>query len=115
MDTLTARLYPGKIDKYPSGAKNVDDLTKIMMKWSVKAKKPLFIGEFGAQNSLGKKKMRKVFEEIIAAIEKYKVPVSAFWVYDLPGQDKEWNITFDNDRAYMIQMVIDANERMKNP
>ena len=115
MDTLTVRLYPGKIDKYPSGAKNVDDLTRIMMNWSVKAKKPLFIGEFGAQNSLGKKKMRKVYEEIIAAIEKNNVPLSAFWVYDLPGQDEEWNITFANDRAYMIQMVIEANERIGNP
>ena len=115
MNTLTARLYPGKIDKYPSGAKNVDELTKILKEWSVKAKKPLFIGEFGAQNSLGKKKKKEVFKEIIAVIEKHEVPLSAFWVYDLTGQSNEWNITFDNDRAYMIQMVIDANERMGNP
>jgi len=112
MDTLTARLYPAKIDKYPSGAKNVDQLVKIMMKWSKKSKKPLFIGEFGAQNSLGKKKMKKVFKEIVAAIEKNKVPLSAFWVYDHPNQDDEWNINFKNDRAYMIQMVTEANARM---
>ncbi len=114
MNTLTARLYPGKIKKYPSGAKDVDDLVKIMMKWSKKSKKPLFIGEFGAQNSLGEKKMKKVFKEIVDAIEKQKVPLSAFWVYDHPNQDDEWNINFKNDRAYMIQMVTEANKRMRN-
>ena len=87
---------------------------KVLKKWSVKAKKPLFIGEFGAQISLGKKKARDTFKEIIDAIEKHEVPLSAFWVYDFPFQNKEWNINFKNDRAYMLKMVTEANERIKN-
>lgn len=114
IDTLSARLYPGKIDKFPSGAKDIDDLVKIMMKWAAKSKKPLFIGEFGAQNSLGKKKMKDVFKKVVDAIEKNNVPLSAFWVYDLPGQNDEWNINFTNDRAYMIQMVTEANEKIRD-
>jgi len=114
IDTLCARSYPGKMKKFPSGTENVDQLMKVLKKWSVKAKKPLFIGEFGAQISLGKKEARDTFKEIIDAIEKHEVPLSALWVYDFPFQNKEWNINFKNDRAYMLKMVTEANKRIKS-
>jgi hypothetical protein len=35
--------------------------------------------------------------------------MAAVWVYDLPAQNNSWNITFSNDRAYMVHDVIEAN------
>ena len=39
------------------------------------------------------------------------VYLAAFWVFDLKDQEKTWNLTFDNDRAYMLEMTAKANRR----
>jgi hypothetical protein len=45
-------------------------------------------------------------------IEQAGVPLAALWVFDLKQQDKDWNITATNDRAYMLQAIADANRRL---
>jgi hypothetical protein len=57
--------------------------------------------------------VKEAFTERLNAIVENKVPLSAFWVYDHSGQKGSWNITFDNERAYMIDMVLEANETLK--
>jgi hypothetical protein len=37
--------------------------------------------------------------------------LAAFWVIDLPNQTATWNVTFDNERAYMIGLTAEANQR----
>jgi len=32
-------------------------------------------------------------------------------VFDLPAQNGTWNVTFDNDRAWMIELTAQANRR----
>jgi hypothetical protein len=32
-------------------------------------------------------------------------------VFDLASQDRSWNATFDNDRAYMLNLTAEANRR----
>lgn len=91
----------------------------LAMKWSEEVGKPLFIGEWGASEEWlteGKTwntvDVKEAFTERLNTIVENKVPLSAFWVYDLTMQDNTWNITFDNDRAYMIDMVLEANEML---
>ncbi len=62
---------------------------------------------------MGKEKERAVFQELVEAIENQDVPLSALWVFDFPPQDKDWNVTFGNDRAYMLELVAKANSRMQ--
>jgi len=90
------------------------------MKWSEEIGKPLFIGEWGASESWLEEgqtwntvDVEEAFTERLNAIVENRVPLSAFWVYDLQGQTNSWNITFDNERAYMIDMVLEANETLK--
>jgi hypothetical protein len=90
------------------------------MKWSEEIGKPLFIGEWGASESWLEEgqtwntvDVEEAFTERLHAIVENKVSLSAFWVYDLEGQTNSWNITFDNERAYMIDMVLEANEKLK--
>jgi hypothetical protein len=45
-------------------------------------------------------------------LERASVPLAAIWVFDLPDQDKEWNITFHNERAPLLEMVVEANRRL---
>jgi hypothetical protein len=40
-----------------------------------------------------------------------QIDLAAFWVFDRKHQDDTWNVTFDNDRAYMLKLVAEANRR----
>ena len=42
-----------------------------------------------------------------------KVPLSALWVYDFSMQDADWNVTSDNDRAYMLEAIKGANMKIQ--
>ncbi len=114
IDTLCVHIYPrqGK-EPYSAAAKNLTELIDRIQQISRRAKKPVFIGEFGAPATLGKEQERAAFQELIEAIVQYNVPLSALWVFDLSKQDKDWNVTLENERAYMLELVAKANERMR--
>ena len=80
---------------------------------SRRARKPLFIGEFGANREVWKEREREKIEEMIGIIERQRVPLSAVWVFDLDHQEGTHNITADNDRAYILDLVSAANDRIK--
>ena len=82
---ICVHLYPDKNNKYAAGTSNIADLVKTVQDISIKAKKPLFIGEFGAPVTLGEAKARSSFLELLEAIEVNKIPLSALWVFDFPG------------------------------
>lgn len=113
-DTLCVHLYPSKEGKgYPGGATSMDELVRIVQSTASKAGNPLFIGEFGASRELGKTEERAKFLNMVAAIERQGVALSAFWVFDYRRQEKDYNVTFDNSRRYMLEIVGEANRRME--
>jgi hypothetical protein len=73
-------------------------------------KKPLFIGEFGAEES---PTGRENFARLLGAIENAQVPLAALWVFDLSSQGKSWNVTAANERAYQLQAITEANARIR--
>ena len=78
-------------------------------------KLPIFIGEFGLAEG-GKRtreQVRSRFDDILTAMNNARVDLAAVWVFDLPGQDKSWNITFENDRSYMLDLVVAVNKHWK--
>jgi len=109
-DTLCVHVY-AKPD-YPAQAKDPADLIQTLRHLSARAGKSLFIGEFGVPLTFGNDEEQRRFEELVNAIETHEVPLSAFWVFDYTGQDKDWNVTFANRRGYMLQRVAEANQRM---
>lgn len=75
--------------------------------------RPIFIGEFGLAEG-GKfdpEEVKSRFRDIISGMEAANIDLAAVWVFDLPSQGKDWNITFTNERSYMLQDVIEANRR----
>jgi hypothetical protein len=72
---------------------------------------PIFIGEFGLAEGGTRtpEQVKERFREILAAMDAARVDIAAVWVYDLPAQNNTWNITFANDRSYMLQDVVEAN------
>jgi endo-1,4-beta-mannosidase len=73
-------------------------------------KRPVWIGEFGLPSKGDDAGERAKFEGLIAAMEQTGVDLAAVWVFDLANQ-KEWNATFGNPRAYMLRQVAEANRR----
>ena len=112
-DTICVHAYPLANNRYSAKADSLTGMLKAIQKISLKARKPLFIGEFGAPLTLGKGAERTRFLELMNAIETNNIPLSAVWVFDHAGQNKGWNITFDNKRSYMLKRIAQANQRMK--
>ncbi|MGZ0654909.1 cellulase family glycosylhydrolase [Coraliomargarita sp. W4R72] len=95
------------------GATSISNMIATLQEVSNRTKQPLFIGEFGASKTLGAEQEKALFIELLNAIEVTNVPLSAFWVFDYPGQNKDWNVTFENDRSYMLKLVTEANKRIE--
>ncbi len=113
-DTICVHLYPSAGGEYPRSARNLAELIRMVQDDSVKAKKPLFIGEFGIRRSDSPEKDRQAFSALLHSVEAAKVPLSAIWVFDHAGQNKDWNVTFENNRKYMLALVGEVNQRTKD-
>jgi hypothetical protein len=75
--------------------------------------KPLFVGEFGVPGG-DTPEARENLAKQLDALLAHKVPLAAIWVYDYTGQDKVWNITTANERAWQLQMAAEKNRAMQS-
>ena len=114
MNTITVHLYPEKKGAYSGGAKTIAEAVAVANRHARQAGKPLFLGEFGVALQAGPREQQQaIFQEFLDGIVQERVPLAAFWVFDLGSQDKDWNVTFVNDRAWMIERTTQANERLR--
>lgn len=112
MNILSVHVYREEKGGYPGGAQSIDEVVGLASNVAAQAGKPLFIGEFGAQRQIGSRaEQEAVFREFLAAIARHRVPLAAFWVFDLDSQDKDWNINFHNDRAFLLDLVTAFNRQ----
>lgn len=112
LSLLCVHVYPSKEKRFSkeSPASQLDVL-RAMMETSRTARKPLFIGEFGASKELGTEGERAAFLELLEDMELAGVPLAAVWVFDLTSQNADWNITASSERAYMLRQVGEAHRR----
>jgi len=112
LDVLCVHIYPESNKHYPAGTTSIDGVIGAAQAQAKRLGKPLFIGEFGAARQTGGRAAQQaVFEEFLQAVWNHQVPLAAFWVFDLSSQDGDWNVSFGNDRAWMIELVAKANKR----
>jgi hypothetical protein len=78
-------------------------------------KRPLFVGEFGGSRKVGDKTAQAQFKASLDAVVRSGVPLAAFWVFDLPSQNDDWNVEFNNGRAYQLDLVTEANGKFYGP
>ena len=93
----------------------IEGFLTLTMGIAAKARKPLFVGEFGAWKAgpKGERAARQSFARVLAAIEDARVPLAALWVYDLDHQARTWNVTLSNSRAYQLRAIAEANRRIR--
>ena len=112
LDTICVHVYRDAQGNYSGKARTIGAAIGIANQYALRAGKPLFLGEFGAECQLGlRPQQQAVFEEFLQAIAEHDVPLAAFWVFDLPDQEKSYNVTIQNDRSYMIELVSRLNAR----
>lgn len=112
MDTICIHLYPTDEKRFTRTVPD-EELLKLTMDIAHKTKKPVFVGEFGVSKEKGSEAASKRFTQLLSDIEKSGVPFAALWVYDYSDQDKDWNVTASNDRAYQLKAISEANGRMQ--
>ncbi|MEN8156883.1 MAG: cellulase family glycosylhydrolase [Bacteroidota bacterium] len=109
MNTITIRGYYGEHYEKPLGITDYDVLVGKFMAWSAEFGRPLFIGEFGANEDYAG--TEQTYQDRINTIVGHKVQLSAVWNFDMAYQT-EWSITFENSRSYMLDRIIEANQVM---
>lgn len=99
-DLLSGRLYEeSDQDRIPAA-----------MRVSRALRKPLVIGEFGVPGPATEASLRR-FDAMLDVMESAGVPLAALWVYDYPGQARDWSVTESNDRAAFLERIAERNRR----
>ncbi|MEO5717226.1 MAG: cellulase family glycosylhydrolase [Chthoniobacterales bacterium] len=88
------------------GERSIDNILAALTRSAAAAGKPLFLGEFPTQN-------RAETAEFLQAIANNRVPLSAFWVFDQPSQKGTMSVDFDGPRAFVIDLVGQANKELQ--
>jgi len=115
VNVVSIHLYDASAGRFGRDGVSVEELLSLAVRAAARAGKALFVGEFGAASRPpdGEKGARARFAAILAAIEKAEVPLAALWVYDFAGQARDWNVTATNARAWQLEAIGRANQRIK--
>jgi hypothetical protein len=113
LDTVAIHLYGDRstIKELAAWATDHAEYACAVRDLARKLRRPVFVGEFGLPAGDDLAATRAGFEHLLAAMEAAEVDLAAFWVFDLKDQNTTWNVTFDNERAYMLKMTAEANRR----
>lgn len=113
--TITIHPYPSheKSGYFQNANNSFNDIIRETMRSSKELKRPLFVGEFGADKSLGTNETAK-FNEYLSSIISNKVQLSALWVFDYSFQNDTWNITATNSRKYQLEAIKKANIKFQS-
>jgi hypothetical protein len=107
---LCIHASPAGLDRYFADRRvSYQELLQTCMQIGRAANKPLYLEEFiaipGRAGALSNMDERGYFSSELAAIENSAVPLASVWVYDRKLVPDKSNLTFDNDRAYMLRMI----------
>ncbi|MBA3962026.1 MAG: cellulase family glycosylhydrolase [Chthoniobacterales bacterium] len=106
IDVISVHVYEKAKGTYP-GANSIAGILSDLNRSAAAARKPLFLGEFPTREPAQA-------QEFIQAIEAARVPLSAFWVFDLPAQEATMNVSFTNQRAFVFDMIAKANQALQS-
>ncbi|MCX6895549.1 MAG: hypothetical protein NTZ16_08660, partial [Verrucomicrobia bacterium] len=111
LDTIGIHVYADHaVSKELAGwATNHMDYLRAIRRLATEMKRPMFVGEFGLASKGDEAGERAKFEKLLTDLGDAGVDLAAVWVFDLKSQDKGWNATFENPRAYMLKLVAEAN------
>lgn len=111
MNVICVHMYPDSLPRFDRQL-TYAELLRVTVDIAAKADKPLFVEEFGTDESKGADTSRAEFERMLSAIEKTRVPLAALWVYDYDGQKDTFNVSASNNRTYQLDAISKANSQL---
>lgn len=111
MDIICVHMYPEFLSRFDQTL-TYTELLRITIDIAAKAGKPLFVEEFGTDESKGSDDARAEFTKMLSAIEKTHVPLAALWVYDFDGQKDTFNVSASNKRSYQLDAISEVNGQL---
>lgn len=106
VDLLSIHVYQKSQHLSPYGPETVSQFIGRYARYASKVGKPLFIGEFPVREPAQA-------EEYIRALMENHVPLAAFWTFDNSRQEETMNVTFQNERAFAIDLIAKANQALQ--
>lgn len=105
---------PDPLDALSVRAYDAADSDRIAaaMRVAARVKKPLFVGEFGVPGVPTPEK-RQQFQDMLALLERERVPLAALWVFDFDGQADDWSVTATNARSFQLDAIAAVNRRLR--
>ena len=119
INTIGVHIYSMTADLerfFADGRVTNDGLIKEIKDIGASVNKPVFIGEFCSPSLIDNQpnpNERAENEALLASIEKYEIPLSALWTFDMSSGENpvNTNTTPDNKRAYLLDLIRAANDR----
>lgn len=90
-----------------------EELLQTCVRIGGSARKPVYVEEFvavpGRPGGRGILSEQEYLSRELAAITASGAPLASVWVYDRKLSPDRSNLTFDNERSYMLQMIAETN------
>ncbi|CAN5477935.1 hypothetical protein BH20VER3_BH20VER3_08520 [soil metagenome] len=109
---------PASISRYFADRKvSYKELLEACVKIGRSAGKAIYLEEFvpipARPAGRGSLSEREYFATELSAIERSGVPIASVWVYDRKLSPDRSNLTFTNERAYMLKMIAELNRKFR--
>ena len=123
-DSIGIHIYPHLLAENYFGEEDgtYADVLRPALEAAQQTNKTVFIGEFGAPDGSEHgsehyaetlEEAHKQNEELFQVILDLEIPLSNYWVYDFEHQEHFINVTSDNHRSYVLDMLRDANNTLR--
>ena len=126
VDTVSLHNYPARTNgsttafQQPRFGTSVstEEFYRATVEAASEQNRPVFLGETGLSRSASDadgESTRETFDRVLSAVVESGIPLAAVWVYDAKvnrGLVEKWNVTFENDRAYQLRALREANDRL---
>jgi hypothetical protein len=114
-DLVSIHLYPQHAERrFGAEETPLSELLALTVDACRPAGKAVFLGEFGvSQQALegDSPRIRELFQNTLRDIVQSQTDLAAVWVFNYGHQDTTWNVTADNQRAWMLDAIADANRQ----
>jgi len=121
VDTVSIHLYhphrDGQFSGYGPAQTSLADLIALIVEKARIVKKPVWLGEFGqAMGETDLAQRRAQVDAFLRLIEKEKIGLAAYWVFDSPNQDVAvWNAAPGNPNEFVFDKIEAFNRRLATP
>lgn len=116
-DVISVHVYPTELpNRFGADDTTYEGILERVTDAGRRSHKAVFVGEFGAPTGTEQgdaKWTRAENLKLLRAIEDSGAAIAAIWVFDFDAQEPAWNVSPDNDRAYLLDALSEANARLR--